>query len=73
MPPKPSAKGVKKAAKTQKAGRAGDKKKRSRRKESYSVYIYRALKQMQFQTPVLVRSAKWPLAKITKKFLSIRA
>ncbi|KAE9413233.1 hypothetical protein Angca_007082, partial [Angiostrongylus cantonensis] len=46
MPPKPSAKGAKKAAKSQKASRAGDKKKKHRRKESYSVYIYRVLKQV---------------------------
>lgn len=48
MPPKPSAKGAKKAAKTQKAARTGDKKRRHRRKESYSVYIYRVLKQVRF-------------------------
>ncbi|VDM55740.1 unnamed protein product [Angiostrongylus costaricensis] len=45
-PPNPSAKGAKKAAKSQKASRAGDKKKKHRRKESYSVYIYRVLKQV---------------------------
>ncbi|VDM80560.1 unnamed protein product, partial [Strongylus vulgaris] len=49
---KPSAKGAKKAAKTQKAGRTGDKKRRSRRKESYSVYIYRVLKQVHPDTGV---------------------
>ena len=48
MPPKPSAKGAKKAAKTQKAARTGDKKRRHKRKESYSVYIYRVLKQVRF-------------------------
>ncbi|CAJ0598222.1 unnamed protein product [Cylicocyclus nassatus] len=52
MPPKPSAKGAKKAAKTQKASRSGDKKKRSKRKESYSVYIYRVLKQVHPDTGV---------------------
>ncbi|TMS32820.1 hypothetical protein L596_000621 [Steinernema carpocapsae] len=46
MPPKPSAKGAKKAAKSQKTGRTGDKKKRKSRKESYSVYVYRVLKQV---------------------------
>ena len=51
MPPKPSAKGAKKAAKTQKAARTGDKKRRHRRKESYSVYIYRVLKQVRLFQP----------------------
>ena len=46
MPPKPSAKGAKKAAKVQKTARGGDKKRRKSRKESYSVYIYRVLKQV---------------------------
>ena len=52
MPPKPSAKGAKKAAKSQKAQRTGDKKKRKSRKESYSVYIYRVLKQVHPDTGV---------------------
>ncbi|VDM59270.1 unnamed protein product [Angiostrongylus costaricensis] len=52
MPPKPSAKGAKKAAKSQKASRTGDKKKKHRRKESYSVYIYRVLKQVHPDTGV---------------------
>ena len=52
MPPKPSAKGAKKAAKSQKASRSGDKKKRKSRKESYSVYIYRVLKQVHPDTGV---------------------
>ena len=53
MPPKPSAKGAKKAAKTQKAARTGDKKRRHKRKESYSVYIYRVLKQVRFQNHMM--------------------
>ena len=53
MPPKPSAKGAKKAAKSQKTARTGDKKKhRKSRKESYSVYIYRVLKQVHPDTGV---------------------
>ena len=52
MPPKPSAKGAKKAAKSQKASRSGDKKRRKSRKESYSVYIYRVLKQVHPDTGV---------------------
>jgi histone H2B len=53
MPPKPSAKGAKKAAKSQKAVRkTGDKKKRHRRKESYSVYVYRVLKQVHPDTGI---------------------
>ena len=47
MPPKPSGKGAKKAVKSQKVGRKpGDKKRRKTRKETYSVYIYRVLKQV---------------------------
>ncbi|RCN27764.1 core histone H2A/H2B/H3/H4 [Ancylostoma caninum] len=52
MPPKPSAKGAKKSAKSQKSSRTGEKKKRSHRKESYSVYIYRVLKQVHPDTGV---------------------
>ncbi|EJW80940.1 histone H2B [Wuchereria bancrofti] len=51
MPPKPSAKGAKKAAKSHKP-RSGDKKRRSRRKESYSAYIYRVLKQVHPDTGI---------------------
>ncbi|VDN53546.1 unnamed protein product [Dracunculus medinensis] len=51
MPPKPSAKGAKKAAKSQKV-RSGDKKRRLRRKESYSAYIYRVLKQVHPDTGI---------------------
>ncbi len=52
MPPKPSAKGAKKAAKSQKTVRAGGKKRRKSRKESYSVYIYRVLKQVHPDTGI---------------------
>ncbi|GMT22054.1 hypothetical protein PFISCL1PPCAC_13353, partial [Pristionchus fissidentatus] len=52
MPPKPSAKGAKKAGKSQKTARTGDKKRRKSRKESYSVYIYRVLKQVHPDTGV---------------------
>ncbi|KAK6018396.1 core histone H2A/H2B/H3/H4 [Ostertagia ostertagi] len=52
MPPKPSAKGTKKAAKSQKVSRSSDKKKKHRRKDSYSVYIYRVLKQVHPDTGV---------------------
>ena len=51
MPPKVSAKGAKKAVKAQKP-RTGDKKKRNRRKESYSVYVYRVLKQVHPDTGI---------------------
>ena len=40
MPPKTSGKAAKKAGKAQKAIAKGDKKKKRRRKESYSIYIY---------------------------------
>uniref|UniRef100_A0A914SKJ1 Histone H2A/H2B/H3 domain-containing protein n=1 Tax=Parascaris equorum TaxID=6256 RepID=A0A914SKJ1_PAREQ len=50
MPPKPSAKGAKKAAKSTKP--RGDKKRRAHRKESYSVYVYRVLKQVHPDTGI---------------------
>ncbi|KAK0393460.1 hypothetical protein QR680_000223 [Steinernema hermaphroditum] len=52
MPPKPSAKGAKKAAKSQKVSRTGEKKKKKSRKESYSVYVYRVLKQVHPDTGI---------------------
>ena len=52
MPPKPSAKGAKKAAKSQKAARSGDKKRKRKRKETYSSYIYKVLKQVHPDTGV---------------------
>ena len=53
MPPKPSGKGAKKAVKSQKVGRKpGDKKRRKTRKETYSVYIYRVLKQVHPDTGI---------------------
>ena len=51
MPPKVSSKGAKKAGKA-KAVRTGDKKKKRRRKESYSIYIYKVLKQVHPDTGV---------------------
>ena len=52
MPPKVSSKGAKKAGKA-KAVRTGDKKRKRRRKESYSIYIYKVLKQVHHpDTPV---------------------
>ncbi|PIC50541.1 hypothetical protein B9Z55_001400 [Caenorhabditis nigoni] len=50
-PPKPSAKGAKKAVKTVTKPKDG-KKRRAHRKESYSVYIYRVLKQVHPDTGV---------------------
>ena len=52
MPPKPSAKGAKKAAKSQKAARSGDKKRKRKRKETYSSYIYKVLKQVHPDTGI---------------------
>ena len=43
MPPKPSAKGAKKAASKAKAARSGDKKRKRKRKESYAIYVYKVL------------------------------
>ena len=53
MPPKSgvSAKGAKKAGKA-KAVRTGDKKRRRKRKESYSIYIYKVLKQVHPDTGI---------------------
>ncbi|KAH8028244.1 hypothetical protein HPB51_014199 [Rhipicephalus microplus] len=53
MPPQPSGKAIKKAGKAQKAVRATDKKKKKRRrKESFSIYIYKVLKQVHPDTGV---------------------
>ena len=53
MPPTPSGKAVKKAGKAQKNVRATDKKKkRRRRKESFSIYIYKVLKQVHPDTGI---------------------
>ncbi|OQR78377.1 histone H2B-like [Tropilaelaps mercedesae] len=53
MPPAPSDKVVKKAAKVQKSGRPSDKKnKKRRRKESFSIYIYKVLKQVHPDTGI---------------------
>ncbi|VDD90820.1 unnamed protein product [Enterobius vermicularis] len=51
MPPKVSAKGAKKAVKAQKP-KTGGKAKRRLRKESYSVYVYRVLKQVHPDTGI---------------------
>ena len=56
MPPKPSAKGAKKAAKSQKAARSTDKKRKRKRKETYSSYIYKVLKQVHPDTGVSSRA-----------------
>lgn len=52
MPPKPSGKAAKKAGKAQKSQRSGDKKRKRKRRESYSVYIYKVLKQVHPDTGV---------------------
>ena len=46
MAPKTSGKAAKKAGKAQKSITKGDKKRKRRRKESYSIYIYKVLKQV---------------------------
>jgi len=51
-PPKPSGKGAKKAVKKVKTVRTGEKKRKKSRKESYSIYIYRVLKQVHPDTGV---------------------
>ncbi|MEE8208403.1 MAG: histone H2B family protein [Nitrosomonadaceae bacterium] len=53
MPPKVSSKGAKKAATKAKAARGGKEgKRRKRRKESYSIYIYKVLKQVHPDTGI---------------------
>ena len=53
MPPKaPASKGSKKAASKAKAVRTGDKKRRRKRRESYSIYIYKVLKQVHPDTGI---------------------
>ena len=52
MAPKAASKGSKKAASKAKAQRSTDKKKRRRRRESYSIYIYKVLKQVHPDTGV---------------------
>ena len=53
MPPKTSGKAAKKAGKAAKSISKGDgKKKRKKRKESYSIYIYKVLKQVHPDTGV---------------------
>ena len=51
MPPKVSSKGAKKAGKA-KAARSGDKKRKRHRKESFSIYIHKVLKQVHPDTGV---------------------
>ena len=52
MGPKPASKGAKKAASKAKAARGGDKKRRKRRRESYSIYIYKVMKQVHPDTGI---------------------
>lgn len=51
MPPKISGKAVKKAGKAHKKA-GGEKKRRKKRKETYSIYIYKVLKQVHPETGV---------------------
>ena len=52
MPAKTPGKGAKKAVSKQKAARSADKKRKRRRRESYSIYIYKVLKQVHPDTGV---------------------
>uniref|UniRef100_A0A5S6Q683 Histone domain-containing protein n=1 Tax=Trichuris muris TaxID=70415 RepID=A0A5S6Q683_TRIMR len=52
MPPKISAKGMKKAGKAQKVSKSGDKKRKRKRKESFAIYIYKVLKQVHPDTGI---------------------
>jgi len=52
MPPKAASKGAKKAVSKAKVQRSGEKKRRKRRRESYSIYIYKVLKQVHPDTGI---------------------
>ncbi|XP_076274754.1 histone H2B-like [Rhynchophorus ferrugineus] len=52
MPPKTSGKAAKKAGKAQKNISKSDKKKKRKRKESYAIYIYKILKQVDPDTGI---------------------
>ena len=52
MAPKPASKGAKKAASKAKSARSGEKKRKRRRRESYSIYIYKVLKQVHPDTGI---------------------
>ena len=52
MPPKAASKGAKKQASKAKAQLTGTKKRRKRRRESYSIYIYKVLKQVHPDTGI---------------------
>uniref|UniRef100_A0A5S6QP39 Histone H2B n=1 Tax=Trichuris muris TaxID=70415 RepID=A0A5S6QP39_TRIMR len=52
MAPKAIAKGMKKAGKTQKVAKSGDKKRKRSRKESFASYIYKVLKQVHPDTGI---------------------
>ncbi|KAL3213560.1 hypothetical protein MRX96_035329 [Rhipicephalus microplus] len=57
MPPQPSGKAVKKDGKAQKNVRATDKKKKKcRRKEGFSIYMYKVLKQVHPDTGVFSKA-----------------
>ncbi|XP_029655789.1 histone H2B, gonadal-like [Octopus sinensis] len=54
MPPAPAtaSKGAKKASKAKSSRPAGDKKRKKKRKESYSIYIYKVMKQVHPDTGI---------------------
>uniref|UniRef100_A0A0L8HGE0 Histone H2A/H2B/H3 domain-containing protein n=1 Tax=Octopus bimaculoides TaxID=37653 RepID=A0A0L8HGE0_OCTBM len=54
MPPAPSttSKGLEKSSRSKASCPAGDKKYKKKRKESYSIYIYKVLKQFQPNTSI---------------------
>ena len=56
MAPKAASKGAKKAASKAKAQRGTDKKRRRKRRESYSIYIYKVLKQVHPDTGISSRA-----------------
>ena len=56
MPPKAASKGAKKQASKAKAVRTGDKKRKRRRRESYSIYIYKVLRQVHPDTGISAKA-----------------
>ena len=56
MPPKAASKGAKKAASKAKAQHTGTKKRKRRRRESYSIYIYKVLRQVHPDTGISAKA-----------------
>lgn len=56
MPPKAASKGAKKAISKVKSPKTGDKKRKKKRRESYSIYIYKVMKQVHPDTGISAKA-----------------